>query len=135
MEHFLVSPMVLSLFDMNSTFFKYQTGNHHEDPCRHIDNYSQMLLAILDQAYHSSLVLDPTFDSIAEVGVIPHIPHMAFQTQFGHLFGYGATYYSYLFDCAIASVAIKVIRINMIGTVRQDAVRQMSLRKLNAHDY
>jgi len=26
----------------------------------------------------------------------------AWQTQFGHLYGYGATYYSYLFDRAIA---------------------------------
>ena len=31
------------------------------------------------------------------------MPGTSFQTQFGHLFGYGATYYSYLFDRAIAS--------------------------------
>jgi len=31
------------------------------------------------------------------------VPGTSFQTQFGHLFGYGATYYSYLLDRAIAS--------------------------------
>ncbi|TFK77349.1 mitochondrial intermediate peptidase, partial [Pluteus cervinus] len=31
------------------------------------------------------------------------VPGTSYQTQFGHLFGYGATYYSYLFDRAIAS--------------------------------
>ncbi|KAF9455631.1 mitochondrial intermediate peptidase, partial [Collybia nuda] len=70
----------------------------------------QILLAAVDQIYHSPAVLDPRFDSTAELanlhntrGLIPYVPGTSFQTQFGHLFGYGATYYSYLFDRAIAS--------------------------------
>ena len=110
MEHFLNSPTVLSLFDIDGTSVVRQVGNHHNDPCHAIDTYSQILLAFVDQAYHSSTVLDPSFDSTIELaklqnsrGLIPYVPRTSFQTQFGHLFGYGATYYSYLFDRAIAS--------------------------------
>ena len=110
MELFLTSPTVLSLFDTDSVSATRNTVNHQEDPCRHIDAYSQMLLAVLDQVYHSPAVLSSTFDSTAELaklhdtrGLIPHVSGTSFQTQFGHLYGYGATYYSYLFDRAIAS--------------------------------
>jgi mitochondrial intermediate peptidase len=109
MEHFLQSPSVLSLFsthEMTST----RVGNHHEDPCKSIDTHSQILLAMLDQVYHSSSAQSPDFDSTAALanlhnqrGLIPHVDGTSWQTQFGHLFGYGATYYSYLFDRAIAS--------------------------------
>lgn len=110
MEHFLTSPTVLSLFDAAGRLPVRQTGNHHEDPCRSIDTHSQVLLAVLDQIYHSPSALDGAFDSTAalaalhaERGLIPYVPGTSWQTQFGHLFGYGATYYSYLFDRAIAS--------------------------------
>lgn len=110
MEHFLNSPTVLSLFDVDGTSTVRQIGNHHNDPCQAIDTYSQILLATMDQVYHSADVLEPSFDSTAELanlyntrGLIPYVPGTSFQTQFGHLFGYGATYYSYLFDRAIAS--------------------------------
>lgn len=110
MEHFLQSPTVLSLFDLHGTFAIRQTGNDHEDPCRSIDTHTQILLAALDQIYHSSEVLSPGFDSTVALaklyetrGLIPYVPGTSWQTQFGHLFGYGATYYSYLFDRAIAS--------------------------------
>ncbi|KAF8913109.1 mitochondrial intermediate peptidase [Gymnopilus junonius] len=109
MEHFLNSPKVLSLFALEDSTSR-QIGNHHSDPCQAIDTYSQILLAAVDQVYHSPAVLDSPFDSTAELaklhdtrGLIPHVPGTSFQTQFGHLFGYGATYYSYLFDRAIAS--------------------------------
>ncbi|KAJ7786506.1 mitochondrial intermediate peptidase [Mycena metata] len=110
MEHFLSSPTVLSLFDADGTSISRQSGNHHEDPCHSIDTYSQILLATIDQVYHSPTVLDTRFDSTAELarlhntrGLIPHVPGTSFQTHFGHLVGYAATYYSYLFDRAIAS--------------------------------
>ncbi|TFK30896.1 mitochondrial intermediate peptidase [Coprinopsis marcescibilis] len=110
MEHFLKSPAVLSLFEADETSKLRQIGNHHNDPCHAIDTYSQIMLAVVDQIYHSSTVLNRSFDSTEEFsrlhntrGLIPHVPGTSFQTQFGHLFGYGATYYSYLFDRAIAS--------------------------------
>jgi mitochondrial intermediate peptidase len=109
MEHFLQSPQVLSLFSTHNTA-EHRVGNHHEDPCRSIDTHSQILLAMLDQAYHSSSAQADSFDSTAVLaalhnqrGLIPHVNGTSWQTQFGHLFGYGATYYSYLFDRAIAS--------------------------------
>ncbi|CCM03140.1 uncharacterized protein FIBRA_05262 [Fibroporia radiculosa] len=110
MEHFLSSPAVLSLFDPDGAFAIRQTGNHHEDPCRAIDTHTQILLASLDQIYHSPAVLGAQFNSthaLAQLyetrGLIPYVSGTSWQTQFGHLFGYGATYYSYLFDRAIAS--------------------------------
>ncbi|TBU63774.1 mitochondrial intermediate peptidase [Dichomitus squalens] len=110
MEHFLNSPIVLALFDRNGGFAIRQTGTHQDDPCRSIDTHTQILLAMLDQLYHSPAVLTDTFDSTATLaqlygsrGLIPHVSGTSWQTQFGHLFGYGATYYSYLFDRAIAS--------------------------------
>ncbi|KAG6814107.1 hypothetical protein H0H92_002102 [Tricholoma furcatifolium] len=110
MEHFLNSVTVLSLFNSEGTTAERQVGNHHTDPCGSLDTYSQILLAAIDQIYHSPVVQSPNFDSTAELanlhntrGLIPYVPGTSFQTQFGHLFGYGATYYSYLFDRAIAS--------------------------------
>lgn len=110
MEHFLNSPVVLSLFDRDSTFAIRHSRSHHEDPCLAIDTHTQILLAMLDQIYHSGAPIEQTFDSttaLAELydarGLVPYVPGTAWQTQFGHLFGYGATYYSYLFDRAIAS--------------------------------
>jgi mitochondrial intermediate peptidase len=109
MEHFLNSPSVLSLFDINSNSIDQASPTRHEDPCRSIDTYSQIMLASLDQLYHSSVANDPSFDSTAALaqlhntrGVIPYVSGTSFQTQFGHLFSYGALYYSYLLDRAIA---------------------------------
>ncbi len=109
MEHFLNSPTVLQLFDRNSVSVSRQNSNHPEDPCRSIDTHTQILLAMLDQIYHSPSVL-ANFDSTAALanlydthGLIPYVQGTSWQTQFGHLYGYGATYYSYLFDRAIAS--------------------------------
>ncbi|KAI9444849.1 mitochondrial intermediate peptidase [Lactarius indigo] len=113
MEHFLTSPHVLALFGAPATARRADAdavANHHEDPCRNIDTYGQILLAVLDQTYHSRAAMDRSFDSTAalaklhdERGIVPYVPGTSWQTQFGHLFGYGATYYSYLFDRAIAA--------------------------------
>ncbi|VDB86587.1 unnamed protein product [Peniophora sp. CBMAI 1063] len=113
MEHFLTSPSALALFLPNPPRTLHPSdgaANHHEDPCRNIDTYGQILLAALDQQYHSPAALEPGFNSTAVLadlvgkkGLIPYEPGTSWQTQFGHLFGYGATYYSYLFDRAIAS--------------------------------
>lgn len=79
-------------------------------------------MAALDQSYHSSSVLDPdardpktgrysSLRALQEVhkkySVIPHAAGTHWSTSFSHLFGYGATYYSYLFD---RSIAAKIFR-------------------------
>jgi mitochondrial intermediate peptidase len=110
MEHFLSSPTVLSLFDVNGKLPTQQSSNYNEDPCRSIETYSQILMSALDQMYHSPEAMSPNFDSTVALanlyekrGLIPYVPGTSWQTQFGHLVGYGATYYSYLFDRVIAS--------------------------------
>ncbi|OJT10061.1 Mitochondrial intermediate peptidase [Trametes pubescens] len=116
MEHFLNSPAVLALFDRDNTFGIRPNGLHHDDPCRSIDTHTQILLAMLDQIYHSPAILSHQFDSTATLselynrrGLVPYVHGTSWQTQFGHLFGYGATYYSYLFDRAIASRTWRVL--------------------------
>ncbi|KAI0068138.1 mitochondrial intermediate peptidase [Artomyces pyxidatus] len=116
MEHFLTSPSVLSLFGSDSMSIHPKIGNHHEDPCRNIDTYGQILLAALDQTYHSPAAMEPSFNSTtalsqlhASRGLVPYVEGTSWQTQFGHLFGYGATYYSYLFDRAIASRVWRIL--------------------------
>lgn len=83
-----------------------------------LETSTQIMMATLDQEFHSKAVISPTaessktgrFDSEkvlrkvqSEFNVIPHVEGTNFTPTFGHLFGYGATYYSYLFDRAIAS--------------------------------
>jgi len=95
MEHFLLSPTALSLFDLQCL---------HSPTEYSIDTHSQILLAAIDQVYHSPAMFEK-FDSTAELAKLHdniYVHETSFQTQFGYLFGYGA-YYSYLFDRAIAS--------------------------------
>ncbi|KAK2735884.1 Mitochondrial intermediate peptidase [Myotisia sp. PD_48] len=122
MESFATDPQVLRLYARH-----WQTGDAlPEDMIRTmeinrrnrdnmhgaIDNESQILLSLLDQAYHShphsSSGIDTTaiyHDVYSEHSSLPDPPDSktAWQGCFGHLFGYGATYYSYLFDRAIAN--------------------------------
>lgn len=114
MEHFVKSPSVLGLFAEH-----YDTGqplplplfeNHMslQSSLGALETHGQIVMAILDHQYHA-LTPGASVDSSAvytqlqdSVGVIPAVEGTAWQTQFGHLYGYGATYYSYLFDRAIA---------------------------------
>ncbi|KZV99044.1 mitochondrial intermediate peptidase [Exidia glandulosa HHB12029] len=113
MEHFfLSSPDVLSLFrqpgepqlaDLD-TITATQAS-----PGAALDAHTQLIFATLDQLYHSPLASADTFDSTAvfaklqdEWGVLPHVPGTSWQTRFSHLYGYAATYYSYIFDKALA---------------------------------
>ena len=67
-------------------------------------------MALLDQHLHSVHPQDAEkFDSTRinkeltnGMGIFPFVEGTAPQILFGHLFGYGASYYSYLFDRAIA---------------------------------
>ncbi|ORY33778.1 putative mitochondrial intermediate peptidase mitochondrial precursor [Naematelia encephala] len=119
MELFASSPAVLSLFAEH-----YATGEALPLPLiqTHIqlqksnaalETHNTITMALLDHQYHTvryaDLISGAPFDSSEvyaklqqEVGVIPPVAGTSSQTQFGHLYGYGATYYSYLFDRAIA---------------------------------
>lgn len=77
------------------------------------ENENQILMAMLDQVYHSggpvAALQYGKYDSNAAYhcvwdtyGSIHEPPGTAWQGFFGHLYGYGSTYYSYLFDRAIA---------------------------------
>ncbi|KAF7307084.1 Mitochondrial intermediate peptidase [Mycena indigotica] len=103
MEHFLTSTQVFSLFDSGSIDEKYLA-----DPFPAIHTHQQILLAMLDQAYHSPKALENDFDSTAELrriydqySLIPHVPGATPQTRFRHLGSSPVSYYGYLFDQAI----------------------------------
>ncbi|KAB5536525.1 mitochondrial intermediate peptidase [Coniochaeta sp. 2T2.1] len=123
MEYFAADPTVLSLF-----------ARHHEtdEPLPYelvaerlryskrfegLDTENQILLAMLDQDLHSSLASRPDFDSTEIFHSIqrqhgnlpPDPPGTRWQGFFGHLFGYGSTYYSYLFDRVLAEHVWKVV--------------------------
>ncbi|KAI1103318.1 mitochondrial intermediate peptidase-like protein [Jackrogersella minutella] len=112
MEHFCANPSVLRLFARHHVtdeplpyemvIEKLQVARRFEAS----DRENQIILAMLDQEYHSSLPSNDTFDSTEiyqniqrKFGKLPPDPRgTRWQGFFGHLFGYGSTYYSYLFD-------------------------------------
>lgn len=81
------------------------------------DRENQIILAMLDQAYHSPLASENTFDSTQVYrtlqqmhGKLPPDPlGTSWQGFFGHLFGYGSTYYSYLFDQVLSERVWRVV--------------------------
>ncbi|KAL1901672.1 Mitochondrial intermediate peptidase [Ceratocystis pirilliformis] len=116
MEHFAADPTVLGLFARHwqtdaplpyeMVVDKIRLMKRFEG----LDTEHQLILAMLDQAYHSSAASDPGFESTrifheleTKYSVGPaDPPSTCWQGFFGHLFGYGATYYSYLFDRVLA---------------------------------
>lgn len=75
-----------------------------------ITSYRQFIRALLDQRYHSALA---TLDSFSSTQILESLqrefsltcktdPTYPWQVQFTHLAGYGGTYYSYIFDKAMA---------------------------------
>lgn len=116
MEHFAADPTVLALFASH-----YETGQPLpyelvveklalDKQFEGSDVENQIILSMLDQACHSSLPLDEKFNSTKlyhdlqrQHGVLPPDPaETSWQGFFGHLYGYGGTYYSYLFDRVLA---------------------------------
>ncbi|KAL9639208.1 MAG: hypothetical protein Q9164_001056 [Protoblastenia rupestris] len=74
-----------------------------------VQTETQILYSLLDQAYHSSLPLNDDFSSTETFydiydtyGTLREPRGISPQGFFGHLVEYGGTYYSYLFDRAIA---------------------------------
>jgi intermediate peptidase len=115
MEHFASCPSVLALYarhwetDAPLPMSALEHRLAIDTRTQPAENEAQILLAMLDQAYHSKLPLSPSFNSTNiyhdvynTYASIPEPAGTAWQGFFGHLYGYGATYYSYLFDRAIA---------------------------------
>ncbi|KAH6685381.1 mitochondrial intermediate peptidase [Plectosphaerella plurivora] len=123
MEHFAGDPSVLALFarhwktdeplpyDMIAE--RLRLAKRFEGA----DTENQILLAILDQAYHSPEVASPSFDSTTTfhnlqrqyASTPPDPPETCWQGFFGHLHGYGSTYYSYLFDRVLAERVWRIV--------------------------
>ncbi|KAI1767521.1 mitochondrial intermediate peptidase-like protein [Hypoxylon sp. FL1150] len=112
MEHFCADPSVLGLFARHHATDEPLPYEMVVDKLRVArrfeasDRENQIILAMLDQQYHSPLVNQDSFDSTEvyqslqrQFGKLPPDPRgTRWQGFFGHLFGYGSTYYSYLFD-------------------------------------
>ncbi|KAJ4404034.1 Mitochondrial intermediate peptidase [Didymella pomorum] len=116
MEHFAFCPEVLGLYarhwdtdaPLPADALAHRLAIDNRNAASELE--SQVLLCVLDQAYHSALPAKQDFDSTRvyhdvynKYASVPEPQGTAWQGFFGHLFGYGATYYSYLFDRAIAA--------------------------------
>ncbi|KAK0102516.1 Mitochondrial intermediate peptidase [Cadophora gregata] len=116
MEHFAADPSVLALFARH-----YETDKPLpvemiaeklalDKKFESVDTEHQLILSLLDQACHSHLALNPSFNTTEvfhslqrQHGVMPPDPAgTCGEGFFGHLFGYGGSYYSYLFDRVLA---------------------------------
>ncbi|XMA19363.1 hypothetical protein WAI453_012154 [Rhynchosporium graminicola] len=116
MEHFAADPSVLALFARHYETDKPLPYEMVADKLaldkkfEGVDTENQLILSLLDQACHSYLPLNPSFNSTQtylslqrQHGAMPSDPAgTSWQGFFGHLFGYGGSYYSYLFDRVLA---------------------------------
>jgi intermediate peptidase len=129
MEHFAADPAVLGLFarhhetDQPLPYEMVAQTLALEKMFEGYDTENQILLSMVDQIYHSALPLSPSFDSTqtyhslqSEHGVFPPDPDgTCWQGFFGHLFGYGSSYYSYLFDRVLAKRVWEVVFESGVG--------------------
>ncbi|KAF2827363.1 zincin [Ophiobolus disseminans] len=140
MEHFAFCPHVLGLYarhwetDAPLPMQALENRLAIDNRNGYTELESQILLCMLDQAYHTSSPLDPLFSSTQiyhsvynTYASVPEPAGTAWQGFFGHLFGYGATYYSYLFDRAIAAKIWK--------DVFQEGKKEGSLNRENGELY
>ncbi|KAK1093728.1 Mitochondrial intermediate peptidase [Friedmanniomyces endolithicus] len=120
MENFASAPEVLALYarhwetDAPLDPSRIQERVEVDRRMQGAEIESQVLLGMLDQEYHSRLPLTwsdggdgrestKVYQSVwNKYSLVPEPAGTSWQGFFGHLFGYGATYYSYLFDRAIA---------------------------------
>jgi len=122
MEHFAADPDVLAMFARHyetDAPLNYQLVADRLRQAKRFegsDDENQIILAMLDQACHSTWATEDKFNTTAiyhelqrTVGnTPPDLPETRWQGFFGHLFGYGSTYYSYLFDRVLAERIWKV---------------------------
>ncbi|TQS33750.1 hypothetical protein Golomagni_05894, partial [Golovinomyces magnicellulatus] len=141
MEHFAADPTVLSLFARHWKTDKPLPYDLVEERIRvskrfeGIDTEHQILLAMVDQAYHSPDVAGSSFDSTRVFHDIHRAyangprdpPETRWQGFFGHLHSYGATYYSYLFDRVLAE---RVWRVVFDGGAKGQAISRANGERL-----
>ncbi|KAI1810568.1 mitochondrial intermediate peptidase [Poronia punctata] len=123
MEHFCADPSVLALFarhyktDEPLPYQMVAERLHVSNRFKASERENQIILAMLDQQYHSPAVRDGDFDSTQiyldlqrKFGKLPPDPQgTRWQGFFGHLVGYGSTYYSYLFDQVLSERVWRVV--------------------------
>jgi intermediate peptidase len=123
MEHFAADPSVLALFarhyetDQPLPYDMVAEKLALDKKFEGSDTENQIILSMLDQFYHSSLPLSSSFNTTEiyhelqrNYGVMPvDPPGTSWQGFFGHLFGYGSLYYSYLFDRVLAKRVWQVV--------------------------
>ncbi|KAJ5669485.1 Mitochondrial intermediate peptidase [Penicillium macrosclerotiorum] len=126
MESFATAPEVLSLYarhwktdePLSQTMMRSMELDRtaHGSIYGAVENEAQILMALVDQAYHSIPCKDAVnginttdiyHNVFSQYSSLPDPddirPRTSWQGFFGHLHGYGATYYSYIFDRAIAN--------------------------------
>ncbi|KAI9803844.1 MAG: hypothetical protein M1825_001724 [Sarcosagium campestre] len=134
LERFARAPEVLALFarhwqtDAPLPYQMIEDRRAVDARFQGADIEAQLVLAVLDQRYHGRHPLSDTSAEfrrvIAQYGSLVEPRGTSWQGFFGHLFGYGATYYSYLFDRAIAGKIWKdVFQRSERGAVDPDAGR------------
>lgn len=111
MEHFLWHPSVVPLYSGHHPPERVLQAMKH-NPRNHFSGLEvngQIVMALIDQQYHSAAPLEPDFSASRiwqtlqdKDALFRHVPGTMWPVQFGHLFGYGAGYYSYLFDRTLA---------------------------------
>lgn len=123
MEHFCLAPSVVPLFArhyLTDAPLSHDLLRRHLKPIqafRAKTTCYQIMLSVLDMTYHnlSGNTIDTTkicHDVFREYSLFPALPpesKVTLQTTFTHLFPYGASYYSYLFDRAIAAKVWKEV--------------------------
>jgi len=121
MEHFCMAPSVLPLFArhyLTDAPLPADLLLRHLEPIqalRAVGTSYQIMLSVLDMTYHSIPNVDTTatfHDVFREYSLFPALPpdsKASPQASFTHLFPYGASYYSYLFDRAIAAKVWKEV--------------------------
>lgn len=116
MEYFAADPSVLALFARHyetNEPVPYQLVSQRLEQARRFEaseTENQIILAMLDQELHSPAAHEHEFDSTKIFHDIQKRfssaprdpPGTRWQGFFGHLSGYGSTYYSYLFDRVLA---------------------------------
>ncbi|ORX51316.1 zincin [Hesseltinella vesiculosa] len=114
MERFVSHPDVLALFtDRQDIKSSLQSYLQQRQRFSGIEINNQILMSMIDQQYHAahtSAFVHGSFSSVQlwhqlqdKYGSFASVPGTMWPVQFGHLFGYGAGYYSYLFDRTLAN--------------------------------